>query len=70
MSDTTFFVWYETNPESLARRIVAECPSRAGRDYHEDPPYKIKLQETVMVRNMAGQLFRYTQDQLYSEKQS
>lgn len=63
-SFTPFFVWYESQPESMARKVIEKCPSRAAKEFHNDPPYGVKLSETIMVRNIEGRPFTYTQEQL------
>lgn len=66
---TSFFAWYDGEPENNARRIYAECPSRAAKTFHEDPPYGVRnAGETINVRNIDGRPFKYTLDQLYGEE--
>ena len=65
---TSFFTWYEGEHENVAKRIFAECPSRAAKDFHENPPYGIQVSKTINVRNIDGRPFKYTLDQLYGEK--
>lgn len=62
---TSFFAWFEGEPEDRAKRIYAECPSRAAKTFYEDPPYGIRASEVVHVRNIDGRPFKYTVDQLY-----
>lgn len=65
---STFFAWYDGEPENRARRIYAECPSRAAKNFNDEPPYGVKSAETIYVRNMDGRDFKYTLDQLYGEE--